>query len=246
MQRKSYEDYSLTWKEVAKKKVLPYLEERYPLMVEARKNLLKYIPIIYDKAVKKLNIDFPISFVLHVGIGSAGWAHFYDGKRAVLLGLEMIAEENWVDEKSIKGLVAHEIGHHYHLNLRENNDLERGESSFWDLYEEGIAQRCEHIVLDKNSWHMKNIADDWLDYCKDNNDKLAKKYLDWIEKDKNTNEFFGNWYDIDGYSMVGYYLGHEVIKYLEKSYGLDEISIFSLERIEYEVKGALKIISRDK
>ena len=240
LQREGYEGSPLTWKEAAEDRILPFLEERYPLMVKARKNLLKHIPTIYEKSVEKLDIDFSISFVLHVGIGAAGWAHFYEGERAVLHGLEMIAEENWVDESSIRGLVAHEIGHHYHLDLREKNDVKRGDGPFWDIYEEGIAQRCEHIILEEDNWHMKNIADDWLEYCENNLGDLARKYLEWVEEGKNTNKFFGNWYDIDGYSMIGYHLGHEVIKNLENSYGLDEISIFPLEKIDEEVRRVLK------
>jgi len=40
--------------------------------------------------------------------------------------------------------------------------------------------------------------------------------------------------------MIGYYLGHEVIKNLENSYGLDDISIFPLEKIDEEVRRVLK------
>ncbi len=239
LQREGYEEYSLNWKEVAEERVLPYLKERYPLMVMARKNLLRYIPTVYERSIEKLDIDFPISFVLHVGIGSAGWAHFYEGKRAVIHGLEMIAEEDWIDERSIKGLVAHEIGHHYHLDLREKNDVKVGDDPFWNLYEEGIAQRCEHIILEEDNWHMKKIADGWQEYCEANLGDLAGKYLEWIEEGKNTNKFFGNWYDIDGYSMVGYFLGHEVIKQIQKRYELKKISSLSLADMRANVKEVL-------
>lgn len=235
-------DQSFTWREVAEERVLPYVEERYPLMLKARNNLLRYIPEIHERSMERLGMGFPVSFVLHVGIGSAGWAHFYEGRRAVLHDLDMMAQERWVHGDTIKGLVAHELGHHYHLDLRERKGQKNGHGPLWDIYEEGTAQRCEHIILKKENWHMKDIGDDWLGYCEVNIGYLAGKYLRWMEEGKNTNEFFGNWFEIDGYSMVGYYLGHEVIKKLEGSYGLDEISVFPLKKMEREVKRILEDI----
>lgn len=78
---------------------------------------------------------------------------------------------------------------------------------------------------------MKNIKEDWLDYCKNNLQKIASKYLTWIEKGKDTNKFFGNWYEIDGYSVIGYYLGHEVIKGIQKTNELEKIALFSIEEV---------------
>jgi len=45
----------------------------------------------------------------------------------------------------------------------------------WQLYCEGFAQRCEHIILGRDTWHIRggNYGDDWLDWCQEQKSWLA-------------------------------------------------------------------------
>ena len=52
-------------------------------------------------------IDFPITFVIHVGIGcGAGWATRFRGRPAVLFGLENATEVGWRDATTLTALVS--------------------------------------------------------------------------------------------------------------------------------------------
>ncbi|MDF1501291.1 MAG: hypothetical protein P1P76_12580, partial [Anaerolineales bacterium] len=46
-------------------------------------------------------------------------------------------------------------------------------------------------------------------------------------------DFFGSWFQIEGRSQTGYYLGHEIIRRLEKSNSLEEIA--GLDDIELRI-----------
>jgi len=57
--------------------------------------------------------------------------------------VENIAECGWSDAGAIRGLVAHELGHIIHYHWRAPKKKLPGEGAWWQLYEEGFAQRCE-------------------------------------------------------------------------------------------------------
>jgi len=96
---KQAEDYraeGLDWRQVARDRVFPFLGERLTAIQAAHTNLLGKYGGVFLKAQAALGLDWDILFVIHVGIGSgAGWATTYQGRPAVLFGLENIAEEGW-------------------------------------------------------------------------------------------------------------------------------------------------------
>jgi len=235
-QKNSYEERD--WKEIALERIIPFLEERHESMIRARNNLLGILPRIHKKASDVLGFEFPINYVIHVGIGSAGWATRYKDKPAVIFGLEMIAEEGWIKRNTLKGLAAHEIGHLYHLDKREDMSWKQG--PFWDLYVEGFAQVCEHKILNEDTWHMQASKEDWLEHCQSNTASLAQLYLERVEKEEGIKDFFGNWFEIDGYSMCGYYLGHELVKMWLDESKIDEIALLGDKEIETKVRDTLK------
>lgn len=118
-QIKSYEEEGLNWQKIAMEKVFPTLDKHFPFMQKAQKNLLLICGSTYKLSVQTLKVDFPIIFVLYVGIGvGAGWATQYKSQHACLLGLEKIAELGWYSRKRLKSLLAHEIGHLVHMQWR--------------------------------------------------------------------------------------------------------------------------------
>ena len=231
-QVQNYEEENMDWREVAKK-IFPKLPQRFQLLRTARNNILGICESIYMKASKMLKLNFSILFVIYVGVGcGAGWATTYNGKPAVLLGLENIAEEKWHTKNKLEGLISHEIGHLAHMKWR--NEWEKFEKAEQDplfqLYSEGFAQRCEHKILGRETWHMAQDKE-WLVWCEQNKSWLAKEFLKRLEKQVSVNDFFGSWFNIQGRKQTGYFLGHAFIRELEKTYGLREIALFNVEKV---------------
>lgn len=228
---KQIEDYAtqgLDWRQIAREKVFPYLDERLAAMQEAHGNLLELCVPIYSRAQHALAFDACAVFVIYVGIGcGAGWVTPFAGSPAILFGLENIAECGWSAPETIAGLIAHETGHlvHHHWRAQERKSI--GSGPWWQLYEEGFAQRCEALILGWDSWHQatQKDSDDWLDWCQRNKGWLAAEFLRAVETGGPVSQFFGSWFEICGKSQTGYFLGHEVIVELEKRLSLEEIAL---------------------
>jgi hypothetical protein len=242
-QVRTYAEAHMDWRDVARK-VFPHLPERLPLMRRARSNILAISGSIYANAAKRLGLKFDLVLVIYVGIGcGAGWATRYNQRPAILLGLENIAEERWHTKNKLKGLLCHEIGHLVHMEWRDEwktfEDAE--EDPLFRLYSEGFAQRCEHLILEKETWHMAP-DEEWLSWCQHHKGWLANEFLRRIGKEVSVNDFFGSWFDIQGKSQTGYFLGHAFITDLEKAHGLREIAVFDAEKVRRLARQYLKSI----
>ena len=122
-----YSKEGFDWIQISKEHVFPYLDSRLARMKAARRILLNLCDAVYKKASEKFNFNFDVKFVTYVGIGcGSGWATKYEGSPAILFGLENIAEEDWVSNEVISGLIAHELGHLYHSWLRGSSGLKMG------------------------------------------------------------------------------------------------------------------------
>jgi len=238
----NYEEEGYDWRKIAREKIFPFISERLTLMKKSYNSIKTSIVPVYRKAEKILGLDFDVNFIIYVGIGNgAGWATTYRGKRACLFGLENMAELGWVDSDILKGLIAHELGHLIHFEWRERNSLLiESPLSFWQLYEEGFAQRCEHLIMEDNTWHQERASKKWLEWCKTNRKFLVLKFMETITNNQPCNEFFGSWFDIKGYSFTGYYLGHEMIQEWQENYSIKEIALFPLSTIKKKVTETLK------
>ena len=243
--KKQIDDYlniSEDWRQIARDRVFPFLEVRLNSMQEAHDSLLLNLQSLHETAFHEFGFDeFDIIYVIYVGIGcGAGWVTSIFGSQAVLFGLEMISECKWTKSDSIRGLIAHEIGHVIHRRLRGDPELKQEKGPWWQLYTEGYATRCEHILMGRDSWHegigLNNP--DWLDWCRANKSWLAEKFLRSVEKKEDVKHFFGSWYDIKGYKQCGYYLGHEVILELERRYTIRELAM--IDDIELAIKPVLE------
>lgn len=242
---KQLDDYSsqqVDWKQIASEKIFPYIDARLPAMKEARKNIVSLYPTLFGQARQELGFETDITCVIYVGIGcGAGWVTTYQDKSAILFGLENIAECGWSDINSITGLIAHELGHVVHEILRQQaklGDIEDG--VWWQLFSEGFAQRCEHLILGQNTWHeAKDASSNWLTWCENNEAYLASEFLRFVDEGKDIRPFFGSWHNIDGYSQCGYFLGHEALKELELA-GMNIQEIGRLENPEVLLRKILK------
>lgn len=184
--------------------------------------------------IGKLFAEEPeIDIILYLGLcNGAGWATVLDGRDAVLLGIEKIIELNWQDEEKMQALVFHEIGHIWH-KLSGHLELQAAsasEKSLEQLYQEGVAMRCEQILCQDDSLYHQD-KDGWLDWCRKNLPDLKREYGRRVQNGESTQDFFGDWRSYQGHSDVGYYLGCEFIKYLEKDAPLIQIAKLSLPEV---------------
>ncbi len=224
----NYAEDKLDWRQIAREKVFPYLNKRLPALKEAHKNLSEYSASLYARVQQAFNFDSDIIVVIYVGICcGAGWATTYNNTPAILFGLENIAELDWSNASDIQGLFAHESGHLVHQHWRRQKNKPTGSGPWWQLYEEGFAQRCEGKIGSEYSWHQAGSAmdSDWLIWCRKHKGWLAAEFLKTVENNQTVVPFFGSWFNIHGKIETGYFLGHEVIKELEKSLGLKEIAL---------------------
>lgn len=235
-----YSEQNLDWKEIAREKVFPHLKERLPAMRKARRNLLKLCPTICSKAEQILGFQTDGYLVIYVGIGcGAGWVTTFRDRYSILFGLENIAECGWSDPDAITGLVSHELGHVLHYNLRLQNGKQLGSEAWWQLYTEGFAQYCEDLM--NASSHQETEDSDWLGWCRHNKKRLAADFIKATDEGKPVNMFFGSWFEIEGHSETGYFLGHEVIKALAETMSVREIALLDdFEKCSREVLGRMK------
>lgn len=243
-QKADYAGQDLDWRLIASERIFPFLDERLPAMHEARDNLHAVLEVTFERAQAELGFQVEVRFIIHVGIGcGAGWATTYQGQPAVLFGLENLVESNWCDPDTLAGLVVHELGHLLHFKWRSGAHQVRGDGPWWQLYEEGFAQRCETIVLGPDSWHMARSQPGWRRWCAANADALARGYLEAAARDDPVREYFGSWFELQGWRQTGYYLGHEVISLWERQSSLHALAVLPARAVDRKVQATLRTIA---
>lgn len=190
------------------------------------KNFQAVMKTLNENLTKLFDEEPDINIVLYLGLcNGAGWATTLDGKSTVLLGIEKIIELDWGDETNMRALILHEIGHLWH-KLNGNlylPDFTKRRKGIQQLYCEGVAMVCEHILCgDENFYHQNKDA--WLDWCRENEEEIKKEYLRRLDKRESIQDFFGDWCSYNGHSDVGYYLGCKFVEHLMKTYTLKGIA----------------------
>ncbi len=219
-----------------KKDVLPVLESA--LNADKIDFVSKSFQIVVDTLNANLSKLFDtepdINIILYLGLcNGAGWATTLDGKNTVLLGIEKIIELDWGDETNMRALILHEIGHLWH---KMNGhlyipDFTKRRKAIQQLYQEGVAMVCEHILCGDNDFYHQD-KDGWLDWCRENETEIKREYLRRIEAKISVQDFFGDWCSYNGYSDVGYFLGCRFIEHLMKSYSLKDIASMNYKRLD--------------
>jgi len=244
-QQEDYTGQNFDWRQIAREKVFPFLDERLPAMKRAHPYLVGAAAPVYAAAQEALGFESEALCVLYVGIGcGAGWVTTLGDVPAILFGLENIAECGWQEAGSLDGLVAHETGHLPHAWWRTQTGKGKGSGPFWQLYSEGFAQRCEHLILGRDAWHQsKGVnAPGWLEWCHRHKIWLAAEFLAVAEAQDEAaaRPFFGSWYDIRGWKACGYFLGHEVIRELEVDLSLQQIAL--LDDVDDRIRRLLEAL----
>lgn len=245
--RKQVADYrhqGIDWRQIARGRVFPTLDERLPRMRAMRTSIRRAIPVAVRRSQERLGLDFPLTFVIHVGIGcGAGWATTFDGRPAVLLGLENAAEVSWTDPTTAAALVAHEVAHLLHDRWRQEarlRGIEGHRGPWWQLYEEGFATYCELELGSIGHHHSAGPARDWLDWCRENRRRLASSFLRRVSSRRSVHPFFGSWNRVDGHINTGYYLGSEMIRDGRVRYSLREIACWTPDEVRRRGRASLR------
>ena len=239
MQIEDYASQGVDWKEIAATRVFPRIPHAVPGMREAHARLHHVLLPAYEAVARALDHHFPVTFVIHVGIGcGAGWATQFRGKPAVLFGLENLVDSGVLSEDAIQGLVTHELGHVVHDLWRLEAGKQDGDGPWWQLYREGFAQHCEVWIRDARHQGLGQDGSDGLEWCRQNRSWLAAEFLRRTDAGEEVRDFFGSWYEIHGRSETGYFLGHEVIAELARSASLKQIAL--LDTYEAQCRSILE------
>ncbi len=215
-QKKNYSEAGVDWKQIARRRIFPYLAERLPRMRRLHRNLLRTLPDSWSRTCRILKPDFPVRFVIYVGIGvGAGWATRLGGRPACLFGLENAAELATGYRAGAPGAVSHEVAHLVHDAWRRAARM-RGIAArggpYWQLYVEGFATECERRIDDPRSFAGRTGRSGWLEWCTTHRSWLAAKFLRDVRARRSVRAFFGSWYDLRGQVECGYFLGQEVVR----------------------------------
>ena len=248
LRRMCLQDYAQqgeSWRELGAKWLYPVARDRQSDMGRARRNLLATIPKIDASYRAVLGSRAAVRYVILVDMGFAGWAARYRGGRAVLLGLTQIVRLGWHHSAALADLVAHELGHHAHQIWRGQSRLgERMEGPFARLYREGFAQRFGQVLGGKG-WHQASGEwRGWLRRCRQVLPSLAREFLEAANKEGDVRRFFGDWLEVRGLSMTGYFMGHGLVVSLENDgMSLKEIARLSEEAVSERAEAYLRLIS---
>lgn len=205
------------------------LYEHFERIEVAHNSITEISFFLPEKMSKILALNLDITIVFYLGLcNGAGWATTLDGKNTILLGAEKIAELNWQDKDTMFDLICHEAAHLIHYELRK--DMPKPRKSIWQLYTEGFATRVSQLLYRENFYHQNQNG--WLDFCMDNAKIIKNEYLKCLTKSENASCFFGDWNTFMGHSNIGYWLGCEFIRNLEKNYTIQEIALLSTDTIE--------------
>lgn len=243
--KEDYENSGYKWRKIAVDMVFNRTKDDFSKMLEAYNNILLLLTDINERVKKVFGVNLDINIVLYAGLcNSAGWVDYYNGKRAILFGIDKIAELSWHTMDKLKTLISHELCHVIHFDLRgednlpssvENNNYNRG---IWRIYEEGFAQFYQQKLLNDE---VDCRGNEWIEECNSNKEQLKTLYLSALLDESNRiKEFFGDWFKVLGISDTGYFLGAELIKELNSRYSVEYIACLSFSRITEEVLTFLK------
>ncbi len=247
--KRNYSEEGVDWKRIAQSRIFPHLAERLPRMRTLHRRLLRGLPQSWAASRRVLNLDFPVHFVIYVGIGvGAGWATQYGGKAACLFGLENAAEISPGKNGGKSGAVSHEVAHLAHDEWRRRNGLrgiEQPRGPLWQLYEEGFATESERRIESSRQFRLRTGRPDWLPWCMSHRAWLAAKFLRDMKARRSVRPFFGSWYNIDGRIECGYYLGAEIVHEWTRTASLEDVAVLPEAVVRRKVRSALRRLAEN-
>ena len=196
----------------------------------ANNSFIKSTDRLDERIKNAIGIELQVDIIFCLGLcNGAGWATKLNKNFVVLLGVEKIIELGWYDFEKLSALIYHELGHIW----QDTVSGLQGEDGLTQLYREGVAMYFEQLMAgDFNYYHQNKNG--WLDWCHANKNTLNTEYLRRLKTGENTQEFFGDWLNYQGYSDVGYYIGCEFIKWLSERYPINELAKLDRDMVYQE------------
>lgn len=188
---------------------------------------------IEKKIYNKFGVELDVTIIFYLGLcNGAGWATSFNGKPAVLLGIEKIVELDWCDEKSMINLIYHELGHIWHFMYESKGRilLSKKEKAMQQLYREGVAMTFEQILCEDDDYFHQN-KENWLQWCSENENQIKKEFLKRLKKGESVQDFFGDWRLYKNHSDVGYFLGNKFVRFLMQKYDFEEIAGLKMKSV---------------
>ena len=238
-----YSEFGYDWVEIAKTKVFNRTKLDFNLMKIIHNKMKTLIESILLASKKTFHVEHFGNIILYCGLGNgAGWVDTYQGKRAILFGLEKISELNISQDEDLKSLIAHELCHVIHFELRGTDCLEGELTSYhqgiWQLYTEGFAQYYQSRLLEQSDDYR---GSEWLSKCEFLYDDLKELFLEGlIHEEIGIQQFFGDWFEVLGVQDAGYFLGAKMIDELSHHYTIEEMANFDLDELELKSLSFLK------
>jgi len=198
-------------------------------IIEGWMTFLENFEDVYSLAVEEFQENLEPIFAIYVGSGwRPRWTSMILDKPALIIDLGSVAELKLTGRSEMRGLLAFNLGHLYHMWKRDelNRLKESREDPFFRLYAEGFAQLSEHLILKRESWHMVR-SEGWLKACEEREGMLAEEYLRSAEAG-DVEAFYDPWLDVGGLRLAGKYLGYRFVESLrEEGLTLEEVAGFS-------------------
>jgi hypothetical protein len=248
-QQDEYRHRGVSWQKIARKRIFPKIPERLARLRRLHANLRRELPGAWKRTRAELRVDFPVRFVIYVGIGcGAGWATRFEGKPAVLFGLENAAEMTAGRRGEWAGSVYHEVAHLVHTEWRHRARLpalEELSGPYWHLFEEGFATECERTIAPAAVFRLRTGRADWLPWCERHKAQLAQMFLRDVRARRSVRRFFGSWFNIQGHVECGYFLGAEAVRELKRSSTIEEIARLDSPAVRRKMKESLTRLAED-
>lgn len=232
-------DYINSGKYTFEKDFLPIINAVYknPKFNILHDSFIKVTSNLNEKIIQKFNKELNIDIVLYLGLcNGAGWVTRINGIDTVLLGIEKIIELDWIDIKSMYGLIYHELGHVYQkqYGILEQESEDNEYNFVWQLFIEGIAMTFEQTLLEDFDFYHQD-KDGWKKWCDNNFINILSDFNnDLPTMNQQAQRYFGDWCDYYGKGDVGYYLGARFVHHLLRIYSFDEIINFRIDFV-YEL-----------
>lgn len=226
-------EYIESGKYTFEKDLLPIINAVYknPKLDILHDSFYKVTNNLNSKIIQKFKKELNVEIVLYLGLcNGAGWVTRINGIDTVLLGVEKIIELDWIDIKSMYGLIYHELGHVYQklYGILEQDSEDNKLSFVWQLFIEGIAMTFEQTLLEDFDFYHQD-KDGWKMWCDDNFKNILSDFNNDLSlMNHQTQRYFGDWCDYYGKGDVGYYLGTKFVHHLLKIYSFDEIINFNI------------------
>lgn len=224
---------------VYEKDVLPIINDvyRHSALATLHSSFCKVTDNLNKRVMECFGHELDIDIVLYIGLcNGAGWVTNINNRDVILLGIEKILELNWYDERSMCGLIYHELGHVYQKQygaFAQHSD-NNSQNFVWQLFTEGIAMYFEQaLVKDFNYYHQDKNG--WLEWCDNHFQQiLADFYSDLPSMTKSNQKYFGDWVSYNGRGDVGYYLGTKFVQQLCSEYDFEQLINAKIDDIYQE------------